>query len=365
MSDRNDHKTNPNQPMIYQIRIKGHLGPQWKDWFDGMTMTLEENGETVLTGPVADQPALHGLLKKVRDLGMNLVAVNRIDSSQGGASEVKDEEDKSSDDVEEKNYKRSIEMRSNTFALEKNKMANATSTASRFNIGRIAGVLYLTIIISGIFAEFFVRQSLRVPGDAAATASNIMASESLFRLGIAADLVMIMSDIALALIFYVLLKKVNQSLSLLAAFFRLGQATILGLNLLNLFAVIQLLSGDSFLSTFEAGQLHSLAYLFFNAHGTGYSIAMVFFGFSILVLGYLIFKSGYIPKALGAMLMLASVGYLVDSFAKFLMADYTSYEGMFTMVVFVPAFISELALCLWLLIKGLKDQPEEVNLIEN
>lgn len=356
MSARNDHKA--NQPMIYQIRIKGHLGPQWQDWFDGMTMTLEETGETVLTGPVADQPALHGLLKKVRDLGMNLVAVNRIDSDQGGASEVKGKEDKF---IEKDFYKRSIEMNSNTLALENDKMKNTTNTVSPLNIGRIAGLLYLTIIVSGIFAEFFVRQSLRVTGDAAATAGNITASESLFRLGIAADLVMIMSDVALALIFYVLLKKVNQSLSLLAAFFRLGQATILGLNLLNLFAVIQLLSGDSFLSTFEAGQLHSLAYLFFNAHGTGYSIAMVFFGFSILMLGYLIFKSGYIPKILGAMLMLASVGYLVDSFAKFLMPNYASYESMFTMVVFVPAFISELTLCLWLLIKGLKVQPEETN----
>lgn len=361
MSERNDRKTNPNQPMVYKIRIKGHLGPQWHEWFDGMTMSLEENGETVLTGPVADQPALHGLLKKVRDLGMDLVAVNRIDSNQGGASEGISEEKRQTLNVEQDFYKRRVEMSSNTLAIEKKRVEPPTSTASGFNFGRMAGVLYLTIIVSGIFAEFFVRQSLRVPGDAAATAGNIMASESLFRLGIAADLVMIMSDVALALIFYVLLKKVNQSLSLLAAFFRLGQATILGLNLLNLFAVIQLLSGDSFLSTFEAGQLHSLAYLFFNAHGTGYSIAMVFFGFSILVLGYLIFKSGYIPKILGAMLIFASLGYLVDSFAKFLMPNYASYEGMFTMVVFVPAFISELALCLWLLIKGLKVQPEEIN----
>ena len=94
----------------------GHLGPQWKDWFDEMTMTLEENGETVLTGSVADQPALHGLLKKVRDLGMNLVAVNRIDLNQGGASGVKDEEDKS---VEEFIHQRSNKMSSNTMTLEK------------------------------------------------------------------------------------------------------------------------------------------------------------------------------------------------------------------------------------------------------
>lgn len=349
MSERNAHRNNPNKPMIFQIRIKGHLGPQWQDWFDGMTMTLEENGETVLTGPVTDQSALHGVIKKVRDLGMNLIAVNHIDP---------DEENRS---IEKNFYQRSNKMKSNTLTLEKNNLIGAAGKTSWLNTGRIAGLLYLTIIICGIFAEFFVRQSLKVAGDATATASNIMTSESLFRLGIAADLVMIMSDVALALIFYVLLKKVNQSLSLLAAFFRLGQATILGLNLLNLFAVIQLLSGDGFLSTFEAGELHSLAYLFFNAHGTGYSIAMVFFGFSILVLGYLIFKSGYIPKALGAMLIFASLGYLVDSFAKFLMPNYASYEGLFTMVVFVPAFISELALCLWLLIKGLKDQPEETN----
>ncbi len=85
---------------------------------------------------------------------------------------------------------------------------------------RVAGFLYLTIIIAGIFAEFFVRQSLIVPGDATATANNIMASEGLFRIGIASDLIMIMCDVALALAFYALLKPVSNSLSLLAAFFR-------------------------------------------------------------------------------------------------------------------------------------------------
>lgn len=89
MSEQSDHKTNSNQPMIYQIRIKGHLGPQWQDWFDGMTMALEENGETVLTGHVADQPALHGLLKRVRDLGMNLISVNQMYPDEGGAPDTK------------------------------------------------------------------------------------------------------------------------------------------------------------------------------------------------------------------------------------------------------------------------------------
>ena len=78
MSNELNPKTNPGQPMLYQIRIKGHLGSQWTDWFDGLTITLEENGDTLLTGPVIDQAALHGLLKKVRDLGLPLVSVSQV-----------------------------------------------------------------------------------------------------------------------------------------------------------------------------------------------------------------------------------------------------------------------------------------------
>jgi hypothetical protein len=79
MSDTLDRKTDPSQQMVYQIRLKGHLGSQWTDWFGGLTVTLEDNGDTLLTGPVVDQAALHGLLKKVRDLGMSLVSVVSVD----------------------------------------------------------------------------------------------------------------------------------------------------------------------------------------------------------------------------------------------------------------------------------------------
>ncbi len=78
MSNDPDPTTEPSQPSVYQIRLKGHLGSQWSDWFEGLTITLAEEGETLLTGPVADQAALHGVLKKVRDLGMPLVSVNRV-----------------------------------------------------------------------------------------------------------------------------------------------------------------------------------------------------------------------------------------------------------------------------------------------
>lgn len=85
MSYKRRPKTEPSEPMIYQIRIKGHLGYGWTDWFDDLNITLDENGDTLLTGPVVDQAALHGLLKKVRDLGMPLVSVNCLDSGQAGA----------------------------------------------------------------------------------------------------------------------------------------------------------------------------------------------------------------------------------------------------------------------------------------
>ena len=97
MANERSPKTDPGQAMVYQIRIKGHLGDRWADWFEGLTITLEEGGDTLLTGPVADQAALHGLLRKVRDLGLLLISVNRIEPGpsttlrpgQADASDVK------------------------------------------------------------------------------------------------------------------------------------------------------------------------------------------------------------------------------------------------------------------------------------
>jgi hypothetical protein len=89
MSNNSYPTTNPNQPMVYQIRIKGHLGCEWTDWFEGLTITLEEDGDTLLTGLVVDQAALHGLLKKVRDLGMPLVSVCPLEHGQADQSDVR------------------------------------------------------------------------------------------------------------------------------------------------------------------------------------------------------------------------------------------------------------------------------------
>jgi hypothetical protein len=250
-------------------------------------------------------------------------------------------------------------MSSATYALGKTGVENHTVYGPQRKAARIAGILYLIIIVSGIWAFFFVRSSLIVPGDAAATANNVLASEGLFRASIAADLVMIMSDVALALAFYVLLRPVSRPLSLLAAFFRLAQAANLGINLLNLFFGLQLLKGAGDAAAFSADQLYDLALFFFNAYGVGYTISLIFFGFSILIVGYLIFRSGYLPKVLGILLVIASLGYLVDGFANVLLINYADYADLLGTVVFGPALIAELAVALWLLIKGVRIQPAQ------
>jgi hypothetical protein len=89
MSQKRIPKPDPGQPIVYQIRIKGHLGSQWAEWFEGLSITLESNGDTLLTGPVVDQAALHGLLKKVRDLGMPLISVSPVEHGQADQSDVK------------------------------------------------------------------------------------------------------------------------------------------------------------------------------------------------------------------------------------------------------------------------------------
>ena len=229
----------------------------------------------------------------------------------------------------------------------------STATTSPNTYARIAALLYLTIIAAGIAAQFFVRGSLIVPGDAAATAQAITASESLFRLGIAGDLVMIAADIALALVFYILFRPGSHALSLLAAFFRLVQAAILGINLLNLLQVLKLLGGADYLAVIGADQLAAQALFYAEAHGMGYSLGLVFFGLNCLVFGYLVVKSRYVPRILGFLLIFAGAGYLTDCFVGFLLPEvYAAYADLFALVVFLPAIVGELALCLWLLIKG-------------
>ncbi len=224
-------------------------------------------------------------------------------------------------------------------------------------IARIAGLLYLIIIVCAGFSEGFVRSSLIVPGDAAATANNIMASERLFRLGFVTDLIAFLSDAVVAILFYVLLKPVSKTVALQAAALRLlAHPAIASLNLLNHFLALQLLNGADFLTVFDTNQLYALVLLFLDAHTYGYLIGGAFFGVHLLVLGYLLYKSNLFPGILGVLLVVASFGYLTESFGNFL---FPAYEEILAWIVAVPAVIGELSLTLWLLIKGVKDQPSD------
>lgn len=215
---------------------------------------------------------------------------------------------------------------------------------------RVAGVLYLMIIICGLFSELYVRSRLIIPGNATLTASNIIANESLFRIGFISDLTMLLCDLALAVVLYTLLKSVNHTVALGAAFLRLAMDAILGINLLNHFYALLLLSGTGYLSAFDVNQIHGLVSLFLDAHSTGYAIGLTFFAFHCLVLGYLFYKSEHFPKVFGILLLLASISYLVDCLGHFL---FPGYETADYFIIMLPALITEISLCLFLLTKGI------------
>ncbi|ACB52055.1 hypothetical protein cce_2707 [Crocosphaera subtropica ATCC 51142] len=216
---------------------------------------------------------------------------------------------------------------------------------------RVAGVLYLIIIVCGLFSEMYVRSHLIIPEDAVTTATNIMDSIFLFRLGFLSDLIMILCDVIVAIIFYILLKSVNKNIALLTVSFRLMQDAILGINLLNFFIPLILISHANYLKNFETNQLYALVLLFLNIHNYGYLIALVFFGIHCFLLGYLMVNSYYFPKLLGFGLMVACFGYLMDSFANFLLPNYTEITSW---LVIISAVVAEFSLCLWLLFKGVK-----------
>jgi hypothetical protein len=226
---------------------------------------------------------------------------------------------------------------------------NAPARPSPQRYARICGALYLYIIVAGTFAEVFVRSRLVVPGDPVATAQNIRANETLFRIGFSGELLHLVCDVGVAVLLYALLRPVDRNIALLAAWMRLACIVILAMSSLSHFAALRLLAGGESLKGFSPGQLEMLATLVLKLHGDGYAISLVFFAFACLALGYLIYRSGYLPRAIGVLLVIAGACYLVNSFAHFLAP---SLGATLFPALFVPIFIAELSLALWLLVKG-------------
>jgi len=216
---------------------------------------------------------------------------------------------------------------------------------------RIAGFLYLLIIAGALFIPFAVAPSGMMLGDAALpTAAKILAAKPLYALSGAAQLFLGACDIAIALIFYELLKPVSRGLALLAAFFRLMFVAIANANLLNHFAPLVLLSGAGTSSAFTPGQLRALALLFIRLRTTGLDIALVFFGFHCVLVGYLIFRSTFLPRILGLLLAVGGLGYLANIFANIIPP---ALAVRLFPAVMLPAGLAEIALSLWLVVVGL------------
>ena len=228
-------------------------------------------------------------------------------------------------------------------------MTTRTTKTSPRTYARVAGVLYLIIFILGPFAFFLGRTSVVVPGDATATAANVMASESVFRIGMVAESVIVLVEIVLAAILYVLLRPVSQPLSLAAAFARLAEAVVQAVNLLTSVPALLLLAGAGYLTVFEPDQLDALVLLFLDANAFGILVWGLLFGFHLLLLGYLVYKSGFWPKILGILLLIASIGYLAQSYGHILAPQ---YDDLLSTVVLVMTIPGELAFTVWLLWKG-------------
>jgi hypothetical protein len=241
-------------------------------------------------------------------------------------------------------------------------MTTRTAEISPLVYARIAGLLYLIMTVCAPFSMMYIPSNIIVSGDAAATANNLIASESLFRIGFVSDSVVFLIEIVLIVILYVLFKPVNKTLSLVAAFARLAMTVIQGVNLLYNSTALLLLSGAGYLTVFEPDQLHALMLLFLNAHESGVLIWQVFFGFHCSVLGYLLFKSGYFPRILGVLMVVAALGYLTESFGNFVLPK---YEEIFAVVVVVLAVIGEIPFMLWLLIKGVNVEQWKKRALES
>lgn len=236
-----------------------------------------------------------------------------------------------------------------TINSEKNRCKMNKIDISISKAATIAAVGLLLITILAPIADFVILQKLIVPNDSALTTKNIIASERLFRVGILFFLIVSVLDIIVAWAIYVFLIPVNKNLSLLAAWFRIVYASILAVVTIYLINVLHLISKAEYLSTFIAEELQARIMLSVNMFRQGWEFGLIIFGVHLLLIGYLILKAGYMKRILGSLIILASLGYMIDGFGNLLSVKYNLTISMFT-------FIGEVILIFWLLIKGRKIQ---------
>lgn len=219
--------------------------------------------------------------------------------------------------------------------------------------GQLAGLAYFILVITGIFSLMYVPSQIYVSGDAATTAANIKSSETLFRLGMAVEMVSYVAFLLLPLILYKLFHKVNKTASVLMVAFAVVSIPITFSSILNEFSALELVHA----SAFPTAELESDVMFYMKRYFKGHLVAQIFWALWLFPLGYMIFKSGLIPKILGIFLMIGCVGYLIDFFGRIISPEYR--ELTFAAYITIPASIGEIGTCLWLLIMGAKEIKTE------
>ncbi|MGB5507621.1 DUF4386 domain-containing protein [Robiginitalea sp.] len=227
-------------------------------------------------------------------------------------------------------------------------------------LARTTGFFYLLIITGGLMSGMFVRGTLIDPANAEITLNNLVENESLFRLGFLGDLIMVLSDVIVSVLFYFLLVNVHKGLAIFAAVFRLLQSTVLGANLINLFKPILMIQGADKLSTEQLTDLSSDVLTQIQVFDYGYLISGVFFAINCLLMGVLLYKSADFPKIIGVMIFIAGLGYVFNSMASFIAPSLIEIS---TIVMLCTAVISELTFCAYLLIVGVRDKKKLVTTV--
>lgn len=230
------------------------------------------------------------------------------------------------------------------------KMMRSTNKTSLSTAALIAGIGLLIMVIAAPFAELYVLPKLVVPGNATETAKNIIANQTLFTSALFGYLITFICDVLVAWALYVLLKPVDENLSLLTAGFRVVYTVIALVALLNLVTVLQLLSTSDTLAVSQSDPLQDQIMFSLNTFRSHWYFGLLFFGIHLGLLGYLVFRSTYIPRILGVLLVIAGLGYLLNSLKPFLFPDIQLDFAEYT-------FYGELIFMLWLLITGAKVQP--------
>ncbi len=219
-------------------------------------------------------------------------------------------------------------------------------------MARVAGLGLLLMFFAAVFSNFVVVEGLIIPTDAAKTAAKILENPTLFRFGMIGFFVVLVCDVLVTWALYLYMKQLNDNLSLLAAYFRLVYTAIFAVAILHLYQMLLILQNTN--TAFTTQQIEVQALMSYDSFQLGWLIGLLFFGFHLLTLGYLILTTNHVPRAIGFLLVLAGIAYTADTFVRFGLPNYNDYKDIFVLLVALLAAVGELSLCVWLLIQSFR-----------